>query len=369
MKVGIVCDWFHPRVGGIELHLQNLAAHLVAAGHEVVVVTPTPGAATVNGIRVRRIDAPLAPVFGFLTSPAGIRAIGTVLVEERVDVAHCHVSIISPAALGGAHQAQLRNIPTALTFHSVVPQTRLLARAVDLAFGTSRWRARFSAVSQRVAADVQPVAGKQEVTVIPNGIDVNFWRVPPIPHGNDIRLVSVMRLNPKKRPLALIDMMKRLAQTLGDSPRISLRIAGDGPQRHALAVAIDRAGLGDRIALLGIRSREQIRSLLAESDVFVLPTVRESFGLAALEARCVGLPVVAMAASGVAEFIGHGREGMLALSDADFAAHTATLVHNAELRQSIARHNRETVPPYSWPRVIDQHVALYRDAIALRNNV
>jgi glycosyltransferase involved in cell wall biosynthesis len=368
MKVGIISDWFYPRVGGIELHLQNLAAHLAAAGHEVVVITPTPGAVEVDGIRVRRISAPLAPVFGFLTTPAGVRAIGDVLTEERVDVAHCHVSIVSPAALGGAYQAQRRSVATALTFHSVVPQTHLLARAVDVAFGTSRWRACFSAVSQRVAADVQPVAGSNPVTVIPNGIDVDFWRVPPIPHGNDVRLVSVMRLNPKKRPLALVDMMTRLVST-GSSSRVSLRLIGDGPQRGALTAAIARAGLGDRIELLGTRSREEIRALLAESDVFVLPTVRESFGLAALEARCVGLPVVAMAASGVAEFIGHRREGMLARSDSEFAAHTATLVRDAELRQTIARHNRETVPPYGWPRVIDQHLALYREAIALRNNV
>lgn len=369
MKIALVCDWYHPRIGGIELHLQNLASHLVAAGHEVVVITPTPGAERVDGIRVRRVHAPLAPVFGFLTTPAGVRAVGQALADERVDVAHCHVSIVSPAALGGAHQALLRNIPAAITFHSVVPQTRLLARAVDVAFGTSRLRARFSAVSQRVARDVQPVAGVNDVTVIPNGIDVDFWRVAPVPHGDDVRIISVMRLNPKKRPLVLVDTMRRLASQFANGPRISLRIVGDGPQRSALVAAIARAGLGDRIELLGHRSREEIRILLAESDVFVLPTVRESFGLAALEARCVGLPVVAMAASGVAELIRHRREGMLAHSDAELAEHVATLVSDSDLRHGIARHNRESVPPFDWPHVIAEHLALYREAIALRSSV
>ena len=369
MKIALICDWYHPRVGGIELHLQNLATHLVAAGNDVVVITPTPGAALVDGIRVRRIHAPLAPVFGFLTTPAGVRAIGDALTEERVDVAHCHVSIVSPAALGGAHQALLRNVPTALTFHSVVPQTHLLARAVDVAFGTSRWRARFSAVSQRVARDVQPLAGGNEMTVIPNGIDVGFWRVPAVPHGDEVRLISVMRLNPKKRPLVLVDVMCRLRSQFAHGPHISLRIVGDGPQRPALAAALARAGLGDRIELLGRRTREEIRALLAESDMFVLPTVRESFGLAALEARCAGLPVIAMAASGVSELIGHRREGMLAHSDAELAEHVGTLVRNVELRRDIARHNRNSVPPFDWSHVIAQHIALYGEAIALRNNV
>jgi hypothetical protein len=61
--------------------LQDLAANLTAAGHDVVVITPTPGEPIVNGIRVRRIRAPLAPVFGFLMTPAGIRAIGEAIAD------------------------------------------------------------------------------------------------------------------------------------------------------------------------------------------------------------------------------------------------------------------------------------------------
>src|SRR4029077_7514267 len=98
----LVCDWYHPRIGGIERHLQDLAATLVAARPEGFVITPTPGDDGVDGIRVRRISAPRAPRFGFLVTPAGVRAVGDALVYERVDVAHCHVSIVSPAAMGGA---------------------------------------------------------------------------------------------------------------------------------------------------------------------------------------------------------------------------------------------------------------------------
>src|SRR6185295_18978997 len=106
--VALVCDWYHPRFGGIERHLQDLVAALAAAHHEVVVITPTPGDDLVDGIRVRRISAPRAPRFGFLVTPAGVRAVGHALVDERVDVAHCHVSIVSPAAMGGAAQSVQR---------------------------------------------------------------------------------------------------------------------------------------------------------------------------------------------------------------------------------------------------------------------
>ena len=370
MKVALVCDWYHPRVGGIELQLQDLAGRLVAAGHDVVVVTPTPGDEVVDGIRIRRLDVPRASVFEFLYTPAGVRAVGAALAEERVDVAHCHVSIISPAALGGALQAQRRRIATVVTFHSVVPQTHLLARAARVALGTSRWRARFSAVSHRVARDVRAIAGKQPITVIPNGVDVAFWRATEWrPLAGTLRLVSVGRLNAKKRMLALVDMMSRLVTMLREDQRMVLRIIGDGPQRTLLERRIARAGLGDRIELLGTRTREEIRDVFSQSDIFVLPTVRESFGLAAVEARCAGLPVVAMAASAVSELIEHGREGLLARSDAELAEHVAALTRDPDLRNLIAWHNRDTVPPCDWASVTERNVQLYREAIALRDSV
>jgi len=371
LKIALVCDWYHPRVGGIELHLQDLAAHLAAAGHDVVVITPTPGDSVVDGIRVRRIRAPLAPVYGFLMTPAGVRAIGEAIADERVDVAHCHVSIVSPAALGGSALANRRQIPVVLTFHSIVPRVDLLARAANLAFGVSRWNVKFSAVTGRVARDVRAIAGVKTMHVLSNGIDVGFWRVEPVVRDDEktIQLLSVLRLNPKKRPLALVSMMRRLAAVLPRGARVHLRVVGDGPQRAKLERAIARAHVDDHIELLGRRSRDEIRSMFSRTDVFVLPTVRESFGLAALEARCAGVPVVAMRASGVSELIEHEREGLLASSDTDFAIQVARLIIDAELRDAIAGHNRTTAPSCDWRQVVDAHLALYRDAIALRANV
>ena len=370
MKVALVCDWYHPRVGGIELHLQDLARRLIADGHEVVAITPTPGADHVDGVRVRRIDAPRAPHFGFIYTAGGVRTLGNALSAERVDVAHCHVSIVSPAALGGALEAERQHIPVVLTFHSVVPQTQMLARLAGAMLGTHRWRARFSAVSDRVANGVRPIAGARSMAVLPNGIDVGYWRIHAKPrHAGAVELVSVMRLNPKKRPLAFIGLVKRINAMLPGPERVRLRIVGDGPQRARLERAIQSSRLESQIELLGHRTREQIREIFAECDIFVLPCVRESFGLAALEARCAGLPVVAMAASGVAEIVRHGREGLLAQSDSELATHVATLARDPVRRQAIAEHNRDTTPPYDWSRLIDAHVGLYREAIALRESV
>jgi glycosyltransferase involved in cell wall biosynthesis len=366
LKIALVCDWYHPRVGGIELHLQDLAARLTAAGNEVVVITPTPGDAIVDGISVDRISAPRAPKFEFLYTPGGIRAIGDAFERHKIDVAHCHVSIVSPAALGGAAQAVRRRIPTVLTFHSVVPRTKLLAHAARLGLGTASWPARFTAVSERVARDVRPIAGAREMTVLPNGIDVGAWVCEPARRDETtVNLISVMRLNPKKRPLKLVDLMRALEARLAPERRTHLTVVGDGPERTRMERAISRYGLADRVTLAGRRSRDEIRALLAASDVFVLPTVRESFGIAALEARCAGVPIVAMRASGVAELIEHGREGLLARSDVELVDCVAALIANPDGRRAVAAYNRSTTPPFDWSRVIEQHLTVYREAIAL----
>ena len=368
MKVALVCDWYRPRIGGLELHLQDLARALRTSGHDVVVITSTPGADQIDGLPVRRIDAPLLPGLDLLYTPEGFRRVAEAIAGERPDVVHAHVSIVSPVALAGAVAAQRQQRATVVTFHSIVPRTSALARGVGALLGANRWRARYTAVSRCVAGAVRSFAPSHSFAVLPNAIDVAAWRSDAVREPTaELRLVTVMRLNAKKRPLALIEMMRRMAAS--PTLPLRLRIAGDGPQRGQIERAVAHAHLEDRVELLGYCSRERIREVFAESDLFVLPAVRESFGIAALEARSAGLPIVAMRASGVAEFVEHGRNGLLARNDAEFAAHVAALARNRRLLVTLAAHNQRTPPPYDWATVVDSHVAIYCEAIALRENV
>lgn len=370
MKVALVCDWYRPRIGGLELHLQDLARELTKRGHEVVVITSTPGADQVDGLPVRRIDAPRLPGLDLLYTAQGVRRVGEAISAARADVVHAHVSIVSPVALAGAAAAERQRLPSVVTFHSIVPRTSTLARGIGALLGAGRWRTRYTAVSRCVAGAVRSFAPGRSFAVLPNAIDVDAWRSDAAPDPRaELRLVTVMRLNAKKRPLALVGMMRRLAWLHPPALPPRLRVIGDGPQRPRLERAIARAGLAGRIELLGYCSRERIRDVFAESDAFVLPTVRESFGIAALEARCAGLPIVAMGASGVAEFIEHGRSGLLARNDAELAAHVALLARDRQLVERIATYNRRTRPPYDWAAIVDAHVAVYCEAIALRENV
>jgi glycosyltransferase involved in cell wall biosynthesis len=122
----------------------------------------------------------------------------------------------------------------------------------------------------------------------------------------------------------------------------------------------------DWVDLPGRLDRTAIRHELARSSVFLAPAELESFGIAALEARTVGLPVVASSRSGVGEFVTHGTEGLMGDSDADLAGLVARLVTDRELSAGIAGHNAAVAPHHDWAhacRCADRMYAVAASAV------
>ena len=353
-------------MGGIELHLRDLAQRLMARGHEVTVVTPTPGDRVVEGVRVVRVAASRLPGAEVVWTPAGVAAIGEAVAALSPGVVHAHVSIVSPASYAGAAAGVRLGLPTVLTFHSVIAGLSPLFAALDRLTGISRWPALFTAVSAPVARPVRTLAGSRDVEIVANGIDAEQWRVTPAPRdASRVEILSVGRLVPKKRPATLVRMMAELRRRLPAGITARLRLAGDGPERPALERLVRRHDLVDVVELLGWRSHHELRALLATSDVFVMPSRFESFGLAALEARCAGLPVVAMARSGVSGVIGHEQEGLLSRDDRELVAHVLRLTTDRALRERIAEHNRRSTPMASWDGTLARLHRVYEQAAAL----
>ena len=118
--------------------------------------------------------------------------------------------------------------------------------------------------------------------------------------------------------------------------------------------------------LTGRQSRQAIREIFSKADIHICASKWESFGIAALEARCAGLPVVALESGGVKEIIQNGQEGLLAKTDREMSGQIVRLILDQRLRASIAQHNRENPPPMNWENVIAEHMRLYQLAIDMR---
>lgn len=378
MRIVHVSDCYAPRVGGIETQVAGLAAAQAARGHAVHVLTATAGSSGADGpgrfrqtveeppgVRVHRMASPVT--FGVPVHPRGRRLIRKALRLLRPDVVHVHAGVVSPFAYDGARAARSAGAPLAITWHcmldGVEPAWALGARVLG-------WRdapLAASAVSTVAAQRVAAALGRDDVAVVPNGLDLQPWRAAaarPMPQQGPLRVVATQRLASRKRAVPLISLVAAAHEQLGRDesgrPSIRLVLAGGGPAEDSVRREI-AAGDTDVVAM-GPMRREMLPTLYRDQDVFISPATLEAFGLAALEARAAGLAMVGYRGTGVEEFIEHGREGLLGGSDAELTAALVRLAREPELLAGIRAHNRAEAPPMSWQDVIGRAEELYARA-------
>src|SRR5665647_3256689 len=326
-----VSDCYAPRTGGIESQVRDLARAQVRAGHEVHVLTATPGlhgegggvVEDDDGVQVHRLGTHMP--FGLPVNPAAPPRMRALLREVAPDVVHVHAGVVSPFAYDGARVGRWRGAPAAL-----------------------------SAVSAAAAERVRAVFGVP-VGVLPNGMDLDQWVPDPaeVAAGSSVlRCVATMRLAPRKRGLALLGIIED-ALTQLEPGQLTLEVLGDGPSRPAMARRVRRRGLSDVVTLRGRLSRDQVRAAYRHADVFIAPAVLAAFGIAALEARAAGLVVVARRGTGIEEFITDGLDGLLVDDDAGMARALARLVADGGFLESLRGHQPREGPSHACV-VVDQ---------------
>jgi glycosyltransferase involved in cell wall biosynthesis len=352
MRIAHVTDVYLPRLGGVELQVHDLASRQRTRGHETLVLTttaPSWSSTAASDVPVLRVTGPGAgPYRAF-----GPQAMASELRDRGVDAVHAHVSAFSPLAWTAARSAATTGLPTVVSVHSMWHDILPLVKRVTRWSSAAAWPVQWAAVSSAAASAVREALDGTPVAVLPNGIDPSAWLLPPTPRAAGVpTFISVMRMVRRKRPKALL-------RTLLALPPGSFRavLVGDGP----LLPGLQRAASLD-ISFTGALDRTSIRSLLASADVYIAPAPRESFGIAALEARSAGLPVVARAGSGVADFIRPGVEGWLVHSDAELQGVLASLLQDPSPAFAMARHNRAVAPCVRWDTVLDAADALYARA-------
>lgn len=170
-------------------------------------------------------------------------------------------------------------------------------------------------------------------------------------------LIHVSNFRPVKR---IADVVAIFTEVHRHRP-CRLVMVGDGPERSPAERMLREMGLEGRVAFLG--KQDRFEELVAASDVFLLPSEQESFGLAALEALSCGIPVVASDLGGIPELVTHGETGFLApLGDVPaMARHVLTLVEDAERWQGFSHRARaQVLERFQKEPAIDRYEALYR---------
>ena len=177
-----------------------------------------------------------------------------------------------------------------------------------------------------------------------------------------IKLIYLGRLTPDKGWEFTLNALAQLAakRVIDD---LALIIVGGGPMEDEIATRLSQ--LTPHVHLLGRVPPEQVPALLANSDIHVTASEKETRGLTILEAFAAGIPVIAPRAGGVTENIQDGWNGYLFTpqDQDDFLEKLQHLLTNAGLRQEMGRNGRSCIAPYSWNQTVQNLVEVWQDQI------
>jgi glycosyltransferase involved in cell wall biosynthesis len=310
------------------------------------------GVAVPGAERLLRHQYPLTPgIVGALrnTSPDVVVVSGWSTFASQTAIAWSRAHGLPYVLLVESHDLEPRSAWRRAIKGAVVP--RLLAGAANvLVVG--------SAAGESVAA-----RGATSVRFFANTVDVAAWsaRAQQLERrraDDDILVLSVARLVPEK---GLEDLVRAAAE-LGD-PRLRLVVAGDGPQREALAgLAVE---LGVRLTILGHVPEDELARMYVDADVFVLLSRHEPWGVAVNEAAASGLSLVLSDRVGAApDLLVEGENGFLVPAD-DVEAAAAALKRLADdpaLRGAMGARSRELVGGWGYEPSVDNFVAAVREA-------
>ena len=318
MRIGIV---LYPTFGGSGIVATELGKALSKKGHEIHFITYSEpvrlGELRKNIFyhEVRTSDYPLfkfTPYEQVLTSK-----LVDVVKFERLDLLHVHYAIPHASAAYMAQQIlkdQGVEIPFVTTLHgtdiTLVGKDPSFEPVINFSINKSN---RVTAVSENLKKETFELFNiKNNIEVIPNFIclkeyklDNNDYYKKRFAPNNEKVICHVSNFRKVKRIEDVIIAFEGISKEMD----VKLLLVGDGPERARLEQISRNSKFSKNIFFLG--SLKSTKEVLNISDLFILPSSKESFGLSALEAMACGVPVIASDSGGIPEVISHGKSGLL----------------------------------------------------------
>ncbi len=346
MRICLVSQEYPPGyVGGIGTQTRVKARGLLAQGHEVEVLTA--GEETGPALATRQDDGVTVHA---LRPPGGAFPMHT---TEAYWLGYTWSVLAALRSLGERPDDPLLRIGTFMEDTSVETADGLLAASHSIAELTS------------ARLEIDP----DLIDVVAGAVESDLFTPAPADRARAPKLLFVGNLVPNKGVATVLEAFIRLA---GEHPELTLELAGSAEADVAdeLRARAERAGLGDRVRVLGFVEHEDLPGLYRSADVFAAPSRYEGgLGLVYLEAMACGLPVIATAAGGAAEAIENGETGLL-LERGDVEETTAAigaLLHDPARRARMGAAGRERVCAHYTPqRYTAKVIRAYERAIERR---
>jgi glycosyltransferase involved in cell wall biosynthesis len=359
MRIALISPYYPPKVGGVERHVERLAAELARRGHSVDVFCAAERnqVEEVRGVTVRRFRS-IVPGRAYPFAPGVWHELST--RRRSYDVFHAH----SYHTLAALAPASIRVRPFVFTPHyhgtGHTALSRLLHRPYRL-FGRlivgAAARIVCVSIPERDLLEASFPHAAERITVIPNGVDADsIIAASPIAAEGKV-LLTGGRLEPYKRVDGVIDAVAELP------PDWFLVVTGEGSDVPRLRQIVAERRLTDRVRLLGVVSEATLFAWFRRADVFVSMSRREALGITPLEASAAGAAVVTsdIPAHRYAATLAEGSNWRFVPTEAAGEALAEGILAADHAGRAVA-----TVP--NWTAVAERTEALYREVIAEQNS-
>lgn len=370
MKIGICC---YPSYGGSGVVATELGIKLSELGHEIHFISydkPFRLGEYHDNVYFHSIEVSSYPVF---KHPPYIMNLANKLFEiserEKLDILHSHYAVPHSTAMYLAKQMSSRNIKTVTTLHGT--DVTIMAEDPNLKevteFSINNCDA-ITSVSECLKSDAMEMLNLDlDIKMIHNFIDSDLYKrsnnkTKKCLKINDDEKVIIHTSNFRK--VKRVEDVIKIFYNINKEINSRLIMVGDGPkQRDAYDLAKD-LGIIDKVNFIG--KQNTVISILSQGDLFLLPSEKESFGLAALEAMSCEVPVIATRVGGIPELVDHGKNGFLSEigNVEEMADYAISLLEDEELMKEFRQNAREAaVKKFNTDKIVREYENLYKSLL------
>ena len=370
MKIGITC---YPTYGGSGVVATELGKELAARGHDVHFISyALPIRRTMSDrIYFHEVEVLSYPLFEYPPYDLVLATkMAEVMTRYELDILHVHYAIPhSISAYLAKMMLDKRPVPFVTTLHgtditlvgndrSYLPITRFGIEKSDAVTAVSEY------LRRRTIEEFQV---QREISVVPNFVDCDVYRRledrslrEKFARADEGILIHISNFRPVKRVEDVIEMFSLVRK----KRNARLLMVGDGPERPKAEWLANTHGVAEDVIFVG--KQNDMNQLLAISDILLLPSELESFGLVALEAMACEVPVVATRVGGIPEVVRHGVDGFLyEVGDvASMAEGCLSILDDPQLHANLGKAARDHARrDFCATKIVLQYEEMYRRTI------
>ncbi len=377
MNIAIVC---YPTFGGSGVVATELGLALGKRGHNIHFITYNLPVRleTLNDSKIHfhEVNVPDYPLFKYQPYELALSSrLVDVIKSNKIDLLHVHYAIPHAYAAYMAKKMLFDigiEIPIVTTLHgtdiTLVGSHPFYRPAVTFSINHSD---RVTAVSKSLKDDTLNLFDiKKKIDVIPNFIDLEAINSKEKPCKRTLLaekeekiLTHISNFRPLKRVIDVINIFKGINSKINSK----LMMVGEGPEKRKALRYVSDNKLKDKVLFLG--NSNEIDKILCYSDLFLLPSEKESFGLSALEAMSHGVPIISSNAGGIPEVNLDGKTGFISnVGDIDSMINNAmSLLSNPQKHKLFKKQAQLQAKKFDLESVVNSYERIYNDAVATIN--